>query len=144
MTAKDNYSFEPLGTVDTATPVAKAVPTPTSNATAPESYYTEDVEQPSTTAIIVGCGIVGWMIAGPCLAILTALSGIYAAEKNKGPIGDSTRAIGRVAAAAGKKAREEHLLCKIKEAIGSIFTKKKCPHCGNSATNQGCAHAATN
>jgi hypothetical protein len=61
MTMKDNYSFEPLGPVDTATPVAKAVPS--SGASAPESYYTEEVEQPSTTAIVVGCGLVGWVLA---------------------------------------------------------------------------------
>jgi hypothetical protein len=88
--------------------------------------------------------VVHFLHSGPCLAILTALSGIYAAERNKGPIGDSTRAIGRIAAAAGKKAREEHLLCKVKEAVGSLFTKKKCSHCSNAAANQGCAHTAAN
>ena len=53
MAVKDNYSFEPVGSVDTGTPVPSA----------PESYYNEDTDQPSTTAIVVGCGLVGWVLA---------------------------------------------------------------------------------
>ena len=59
MTAKD-YSFEPVGTAEpTATaPVAEAIPSDV-----PESYYHEDDESPSDTAIMVGCGMVGWFVA---------------------------------------------------------------------------------
>lgn len=63
MTEKDNYSFEPVGNVDpnASTPVVEAVPT----SAAPESYYNEEAENenPSDVAIMVGCGVVGWMIA---------------------------------------------------------------------------------
>ena len=56
MVAKSDYSFEPIGTVESSTPVAEAVPTaPT------ESQYAEE-ENPSDFAIMIGCGILGWMI----------------------------------------------------------------------------------
>ena len=59
---------------------------------------------------------------GPCLAIITALGGKYAAEKN-GILGESAMALGRIAATAGKKAEEERLLEKLKDAICSLFSK---------------------
>ena len=52
MAVKDTYSFEPVGAVDPTAPVAEAVP---------ESNG--DSERPSDTAIIVGCGLVGWVVA---------------------------------------------------------------------------------
>ncbi len=67
--------------------------------------------------------------SGPFLAILAALGGNYAAHRNKGPIGDSIRAVGNIAAAAGRKAQEERLLCKIKAAFHSLFFKDDCHHC---------------
>lgn len=71
--------------------------------------------------------------SGPFGAILTALGGKYAADRNTGPIGDSTLAVGRIAAAAGRKAKEEGLVCKFKAAIRSLFNGKKdckCNNCG--------------
>jgi hypothetical protein len=67
--------------------------------------------------------------SGPFLAIIAALVGKYTADRNQGPIGDSVRAVGRIAAAAGKKAQEERLLCKIKAAIRSMISKDDCHHC---------------
>lgn len=54
MAAKD-YSFEPVGTVEPNEPVAEAVPS--SNATAQPGD-----EEVSDTAIMVGCGTLGWAI----------------------------------------------------------------------------------
>ncbi len=67
--------------------------------------------------------------SGPLLAIVAALGGNYVAHRNQGPIGDSIRAVGNIAAAAGKKAQKEHLFCKIKAAIRSLFSKDDCHHC---------------
>lgn len=53
MTAKDSYSFEPVGAIDPDTHVVtEAVPLRESIAE----------ETPSATAIMVGTGLVGWMI----------------------------------------------------------------------------------
>ena len=49
MTAKDNYSFEPVGTVDPSAPIVEAVPPTTL-----ESNNAEESERPSDTAIMVG------------------------------------------------------------------------------------------
>ena len=124
MAAKD-YSFEPVGAVEPNAPVVEAIPSDPPQ----ESYYDEEQENPSETAIMVGCGTLGWMIGGPFFAILTALGGKYAAEKSKGPIGESTKAVGRIASAAGRKAKEERLGYKAKKAIASLFGRKECPHC---------------
>ncbi|KAL9180420.1 hypothetical protein ACHAXT_008390 [Thalassiosira profunda] len=126
MTAKD-YSFEPVGTVDPASapPVVEAVPT------TPGTLHTEEEEDPSDTAIMVGCGLMGWLVGGPFFALLGALGGKYAADKNQGPTGESTKAVGRIAASAGRKAREENLGCKIRAAIRSLFGRKKECHCQN-------------
>lgn len=86
---------------------------------------------------MVGCGLVGWVACGPFLAILTALGGKYLADNNQGPIGDASRAFGRITLAVGKKAKEEHLLEKLKNAIRSVFTKKEC-RCKN-CSSQGSA-----
>ncbi len=59
---------------------------------------------------------------GPFIAVITALGGKYAADK-KGIIGESVISVGRIAATAGKKAEEEHLLEKLKDAIHSLFSK---------------------
>ena len=72
-------------------------------------------------------------ISGPFGAILTALGGKYVADRNTGPIRDSSLAVGRIAAAAGRKAKEERLICKLKAAIRSLFNGKKdckCNNCG--------------
>ena len=53
--AKD-YSFAPVGAVDPNAPVVEAIPTNQ------ESYYNEEKETPSDTAIMVGCGTLGWLI----------------------------------------------------------------------------------
>eukprot|EP00580_Thalassiosira_gravida_P000745 CAMPEP_0201601198 /NCGR_PEP_ID=MMETSP0492-20130828/2203_1 /ASSEMBLY_ACC=CAM_ASM_000837 /TAXON_ID=420259 /ORGANISM="Thalassiosira gravida, Strain GMp14c1" /LENGTH=126 /DNA_ID=CAMNT_0048064329 /DNA_START=93 /DNA_END=473 /DNA_ORIENTATION=+ len=118
MTAKDNYSFEPVGAVPPSAPVGEAIPSAT-----PETYYNEDEGPPSDIAIMVGCGLLGCVIAGPFLAIVTGLGGKYIADRNQGPIGDSARALGRIAAAAGKKAKEEHLFSKLKDSVRSLFSK---------------------
>ena len=71
--------------------------------------------------------------SGPFGAILTALGGKYVADRNTGPIRDSSLAVGRIAAAAGRKAKEERLICKLKAAIRSLFNGKKdckCNNCG--------------
>ena len=115
--------YEPVGAVEpNAPPLVDAVPE------VPE-------ERPSDTAIMVGCGIVGWTVAGPFLAILTALGGKYAADR-QGPWGEGVRSVGRIASVAGKKAREEHFLCKLKAAIRSLFGKKEGCNCKNCINNQ--------
>mmetsp|Transcript_24423 Transcript_24423/g.39740 ORF Transcript_24423/g.39740 Transcript_24423/m.39740 type:complete len:81 (-) Transcript_24423:262-504(-) len=62
--------------------------------------------------------------SGPFLAIVTGLGGKYIADRNQGPIGDSAIALGKIAAAAGKKAKEEHLFSKLKDSVRSLFSKK--------------------
>ena len=57
MVAKDTYSFEPVGAVDPSVIVAEAVPP-----AVPESYY-DDTDRPSDTAVMVGCGLLGCLIA---------------------------------------------------------------------------------
>jgi|EP01082_Thalassiosira_pseudonana_P003963 hypothetical protein len=106
--------------------------------TAPPSPSQDDQEVPSDTAVMVGCGLVGMVIGGPFLAILTALGGKWASGRQS-PIGDSTRAVGRIAASAGKKAKEEHLWCKLKASLRSLFNRNnKCEcescNCSQSAT----------
>jgi hypothetical protein len=59
---------------------------------------------------------------GPFIAIITALGGKYAADK-KGKLGESAKAVGRIASAAGKKAKEERLGQKLKAAANSLFSK---------------------
>eukprot|EP01083_Nonionella_stella_P093338 261562_1 len=121
MTAKD-YSFKSVGTVEPIVPIVEAIPEDQST----ETYQDEEAENPSDTAIMVGCGILGWVVAGPFLAIITAFGGKYAADRNQGPLGDTSRAVGRITSAAGKKAKEEHLLDKLKTAASSLFTKEDC------------------
>lgn len=128
MTVKDTYSFEPVQTAIPSVPVAEA--------TAPPPPHAEE-DRPSDTAIMVGCGAVGMVIGGPFLALLTALGGRWSADK-KSPVGDSTRAIGRIAAAAGSRAQEEHLWCKIKAAVVSLFKRNNdcdCQVCKNQTNS---------
>lgn len=119
------YSFEP---VSTTAPVEAAVVIPTD---------TEEAgERPSDTAIMVGCGAIGMCIGGPFLALLTALGGRWSADK-KNPFGESTRTIGRITASAGKKAQDEHLWCKMKAAVSSVFKRNNrcdCQSCKNQAS----------
>ena len=123
MAVKDTYSFEPVPSA----PVAEATVVP------PPPNTSEKEERPSDTAIMVGCGAIGMVIGGPFLALLTALGGRWSADK-KSPIGDSTRAIGRITATAGKRAQEEHLWCKMKAAVASLFKRSNncdCEVCKN-------------
>jgi hypothetical protein len=55
---KNNFSFELVGTRDPSAPVAAEAVL----ADAPESGTGEDTERPSDTAILVGTGLVGWMV----------------------------------------------------------------------------------
>jgi hypothetical protein len=114
MTADKEYTFEPFLTDP---PIVEAVPSAPQNST-------ESGQNPSDTAILVGCGLAGWVVGGPFLALLTALGGNWVKGK-PGPIGESTRAIGRITEAAGKKAKDEHLWCKLKASIRSLFDGKK-------------------
>ncbi|KAL3799888.1 hypothetical protein ACHAW5_004400 [Stephanodiscus triporus] len=121
MAVKDNYSFEPVGAVDpdTSMPVlAEAIPEQQGTAGEDDKEH-----HPSDAAIMVGMGLVGWVIGGPFLAIITALGGKYAADKQN-KIGESCVAVGRIAEAAGKKAKEERLFDKLKTALHSMFSKK--------------------
>ena len=53
---KEDYSFEPVGSVDPTAPiVVEAVPND-------DIVETKD-ENPSDTAILVGCGLLGWVVA---------------------------------------------------------------------------------
>jgi len=124
-------SFEPVGAVYPGAPVAEGIPSAT-----PESYYNEE-ESPSDAAIMAGCGLLGCLIAGPWLAIATAFGGKYVADRNQGPIGDSTRAVGRIAAAAGKKAKEERLFIKLKDSVQSFFGMQD--RSSNNINTQGTA-----
>jgi hypothetical protein len=128
MTAKDTYSFEPVQTAIPSAPVPEATVVPE-----------DEEERPSDTAIMVGCGTIGMVIGGPFLALLTALGGRWSADK-KSPIGDSTRAIGRIAASAGKRAQEEHLWCKLKASVASLF--KRNTNCDCNVCKNQCEHAA--
>lgn len=58
MTVKqEDYSFEPVGSVDPSAPiVVEAIP----NDDVEETYIDE---RPSDTAILVGCGLLGWVVA---------------------------------------------------------------------------------
>jgi len=55
MTVKEDYSFEPVGSVDPSAPiVVEAIP---------NDYVEETDERPSDTSILVGCGLLGWVVA---------------------------------------------------------------------------------
>jgi hypothetical protein len=127
MTADKDFTFEP---VPTDPPIVEAVPSP------PPDYTVSANENPSDTAILVGCGLVGWVVGGPFLALLTALGGNWA-KKKQGPFGESTRAVGRIADAAGKKAKEEHIFCKLKASVRSLFDGKRsrCEACESNNMN---------
>ena len=72
------------------------------------------------------------------MAILTALGGQYVADKKQGPLKESTLAIGRITATAGKKAKEEKLLDKFKAGIRSLFGKdENCKNCGSPVNQSG-------
>ena len=126
----NNFSYEPVHTAEQSAPSVKAI-----LSKAPDKDE-DEAESPSNSSIIFGCGLVGWVIGGPFLAFLTALGGTYAAERNQGPIGDVARAVGRIAAAAGDKAQDEHIWCKVKAAIRSIFSRRNNCQCA-SCNNQG-------
>mmetsp|Transcript_8242 Transcript_8242/g.17573 ORF Transcript_8242/g.17573 Transcript_8242/m.17573 type:complete len:131 (+) Transcript_8242:323-715(+) len=116
-----NFSFEPIDAQDMHpnTPTEQAVPSLFAS-----GGFEPEEEDPSDTAIMVGCGLVGCLLGGPFWAILAALGGTYAAGRNKGPVGESSKAVGRIAVVAGKKASEEHLFCKMKDSVSSLFKKR--------------------
>ena len=65
------------------------------------------------------------------LQFITALGGKYIADRLDGPLSDSTKAVGRIAAVTVKKAKEEKLLDKFKAAISSLFNgRRDCKNCG--------------
>ena len=59
MSAKTDFSFESVRTVDPGVLVAEAAPFTTPEA---EAYY-DEAERPSDTAIMVGCGLLGCILA---------------------------------------------------------------------------------
>lgn len=81
--------------------------------------------------------MVSLLYSGPMLAIIAALGGKYAADKNRGPIGDASRAVGKVASAAGRKAQEERLLYKMKASVYSLFLRHKGPVPDESKASEG-------
>ena len=54
MTVKEDYSFEPVGSVD---------PSPIVPNDDTVETFTDTDERPSDTAIMVGCGLLGWVVA---------------------------------------------------------------------------------
>ena len=116
MTADKDVTFKP---VPSDPPIVEAVPT-----TVPDLNNENAIENPSDTAILVGCGLAGWIVGGPFIALLTTFGGNWAKNK-EGPFGESTRAIGRVAGAAGKAAKDEHLFGKLKESVASLFGRNR-------------------
>lgn len=102
-------SFNPSGTVAPSAPIIL------------EATSSTDEKQPSSTAIMVGCGLVGWSFAGSWAAVIAAVGGKYAANQKHSPIGEVSRAVGSIASAAGKKAEEQCLLLKVKRMIRSIL-----------------------
>ncbi len=118
MAVKDTYSFAPMETVEPNNPnIEGSLPVPL------ESNYGG---KPSDAAIMVGCGVIGIIVGGPLLAILTALGGRWAADQN-GPFAEFSLSIGRIGEATWKKSREEHLVCKLKAVVRSMFVRgNKC------------------
>ena len=112
---RDMFSFEP-------------VEMPVVEATAPhldsDDEGSEDEERggPSEVAVMIGCGLVGCLIAGPCLAILTAIGGKWASKQDNA-FAEVSNSIGTIAELAGKKAKEEDLLTKLKNSARLAFNK---------------------
>ena len=48
---------------------------------------------------------------------MTALGGAYAAERNRGPVGDACRSVGKIATVAATTAQEEKLLRKFATCV---------------------------
>ena len=123
MAVKDTYSFARVETVEPITPnVEGPLPVPL------ESNFGG---KPSDAAIMVGCGVIGIIVGGPLLAILTALGGRWAADQN-GPFAEFSLSVGHIAEASWKKSREEHLWCKLKAVVRSIFVR------GNNCACESC------
>eukprot|EP00984_Skeletonema_dohrnii_P004201 scaffold1480_cov106-Skeletonema_dohrnii-CCMP3373.AAC.2 len=122
MTADQGSTFELVPSDHP--PIVEAVPTTdftaSGNEDENENENEDENENPSDTDIIVGCGVAGLIIGGPCLALITALGGNWA-KKKQGPFGESTRAIGRITHVAGKKAKDEKFLHKVKASVASLF-----------------------
>ena len=97
MAVDKDYGFE---LAPSAPPIVEAtVPKITSD------FVDDEIpSDPSDTGVLAGCCLAGWILGGPCLALLTTLGGNWAKNK-EGPFGESTRAIGRVADAAVKTAK---------------------------------------
>ncbi|KAL3789003.1 hypothetical protein HJC23_012708 [Cyclotella cryptica] len=118
MAVKDTYSFAQVEAVRPIPPHVEGPP--------PVPLEMNDGGKPSDAAIMVGCGVIGILVGGPLLAIITALGGRWAADQN-GPFAEFTLSVGRIAEASWKKTREEHLWCKLKSVIRSMFVKSnKC------------------
>ena len=111
-TKMESFSFE---AGDTEDPAIEVIPTPQF-----EEDPEEFAEKPSRTSVVAGCGLLVWALAGPFLALLAAIGGAYAAERNKGPFGESCKTVGHIAGAiaevANEKAREMYLMYTMKAA----------------------------
>jgi hypothetical protein len=118
MTADQDSTFELVPSDHP--PIVEAVPTTDFTASGNE----DENENPSDTDIIVGCGVAGLIVGGPCLALITALGGNWA-KKKQGPFGESTRAIGRITHVAGNKAKDEKFLHKVKASVASLFGEQE-------------------
>mmetsp|Transcript_21163 Transcript_21163/g.49688 ORF Transcript_21163/g.49688 Transcript_21163/m.49688 type:complete len:149 (+) Transcript_21163:55-501(+) len=118
---QDTFSFEP---VEMPVPVVKA----TAPHLDPDGEGSNDEESdeiqrdPSDAAVMIGCGLVGCMFAGPAFAILTALGGKWASKQDNA-FAELSKSIGSVAELAGKKAQEEDLLTKLKSSVRLAFNR---------------------
>ena len=90
-TKMESFSFE---AGDTEDPAIEVIPSPQF-----EEDPEEFAEKPSRTSVMAGCGLLVWALAGPFLALLAAIGGAYAAERNKGPFGESCKTVGHIAGA---------------------------------------------
>ena len=115
---EDSFSFEPV-----EMPVVKAtVPPFDHDDEGSKDEGGDEIQVPSDAAIMVGCGLVGCLVAGPCLAILTALGGKWASKQDNA-FAELSNSIGSVAELAGKKAQEEDLLTKLKSSVRLAFNR---------------------
>ena len=99
----------PVEAVDTEDPAIEVIPSP---------QFEEDeelAEHPFRASVMAGCELLVWVLVCPFLALLSALNGAYAAERNKGPLGKSCKTVGHIAVSAEKKARAIILLVQQKQ-----------------------------
>ena len=95
----------------------------------------ELAKHPFRASVMAGCGLLVWVLVCPFLALLSALNGAHADEKNKGPLGKSCKTLGHVAVSAEKKAR----------AIISLVQQKQQPDPSSKAVtfNDDAKHPIT-